>query len=402
MSIDKSLVESFDLEGRWGLPDWSANNWLHGKAHFDPQAGISLEIDGLFGDVPKQIPSKLDGYAAVYGVTRDAKRVTLLNVIGGLGGMAFGPAGANVRGKYHASRMIAGEYLASWADQKYRSVRIQFHNLEEFLGKHGFNEDVAEGAASVSFKTPAPLELLLEGIPVKGEYYGGIRGDIFTGREVWQQAWFTATLQSETHIDDLLSGPFASLHYLLEFSVGHRIPMTEIEADSARTEIDVNGKTAHNPVKIFVAQKRPLPLPPREHPLRMLFTLAGFGEQSNDYVQKWHKGFKSFRDALDFFFSLDPEFDTDVALEHHFLTNANAFEALHRTVGKTQFERSEDEHNARITEILGSAPSKFRSWLKGKLRHSNEISLERRLREAYTGTPEQLRTLLGSGDFAQR
>jgi len=136
MSIDKNLVESFDLEGRWGLPDSPASNWLHGKAHFDPRGGISLEIDGLLGDLPTRIPSKLDSYDAVYGVTSDAKRVTLLKVMGGLGGMSFGPAGANVRGRYHASRMIAGEYLASWSDQKYRDLRIQFHNLEEFLGKH--------------------------------------------------------------------------------------------------------------------------------------------------------------------------------------------------------------------------------------------------------------------------
>jgi hypothetical protein len=91
-------------------------------------------------------------------------------------------------------------------------VRIQLHNLEEFFGKHGFNENVAQDAATVCFKTPAPLELLLEGVPVKGEYYGGIRGDLFTGREVWQQAWFTTTLRPETHIDDLLSGTSRGRH----------------------------------------------------------------------------------------------------------------------------------------------------------------------------------------------
>ena len=345
MSVDKTLIATFDLEGRWGLPDWPIEKWLQGKAQFNPQGGISLVVDGLFGDLPKQFPSKLDEYPAVYGVTRDSQRVTLLRVVGGMGGMALGQAGANVSGKYHSSRVIVGEYLPAWADQKYRSARFRFHNLEQFFGKHGFDQKITQDTASVSYNTPAPLEFSLAGVPLVAQYYAGIRGDYFQGREVWQQAWFRAIPKSDTHIDDLLAGPLASLHYLLEFSIGHRVPLIEVEAESARTDIDINGKTAHIPVTIFFSQKRPLPLPPIEHPMRMLFTLAGLGDHYNDYLQKWHKGFQSFRDALDFFFSLDPEFDTDVAMEHHFLTNANAFEALHRMTGKTQFERPQPEHD---------------------------------------------------------
>lgn len=399
MSFDKTLVDAFDLEGRWGLPDWPVEKWLHGKAHFDPQAGTSLKVDGLLGEMPAQIPSKLDEYPAVYGATNDSNRVTLLDVSGGFGGMNLGQAGTIMSGSYHALRVIVGEFVPSTADLKYRSVAVRFHNLEEFFGRHGFDQKVEKGSATISYKLPASVDMKIDDIPVTAEYHAGLHTDEFERWEIWQRARFTAKPESETQLDLLLGGVIASLHYLVEFAVGHRLPILQIEAHSSRTDLAINEKFLRNPIQIFMSQKRPLPLPPRETPMSLLFTLAALGPDASLHVENWHRGFKAFRDALDFYFSFDPEVDTDVGLEHHFLTAANAFESLHRIVGKTQLERSQAEHEDRVTKILDSTPGDFRKWLKGKLRHSNEVSLEQRLRDSYAEMPEGLRPILGGEDF---
>jgi hypothetical protein len=387
------------LEGRWGLPDWPVEKWLHGKAHFDPRAGISLTVDGLLGELPNQIPSKLDEYAAVYGATNESKRVTLLDVTGGLGEMKFGQTGANISGKYHALKMAIGEFVPASAELKCRSVAVRFHNLEEFFGRHGFNDKFEKEASSISYRLPQSVDLRLDDIPVSAGYRAGFAGEEFERRQIWQQAWFTAKPVAEVQLDVLLRGIFASLHYLVELAAGHRIPILQIEADSSRTDIHGGGQTLHRPTQIFLSQKRPLPLPSREHPVSMLFTLGALGNDASRYIENWHHGFKAFRDALDFYFSLDPDFDTDVAIEHHFLAAANAFESLHRIIGKTQFERPQTDHDGRIEKILERAPDEFRGWLKRKLRHSNEVSLEQRLREAYLDMPDKLRPVLGDEKF---
>ncbi len=396
MAIKETLVDTFDLEGRWGLPDWPAEKWLHGKVHFDPTAGISLKAEGLFGEMPKQIPSRPEEHRAVYGATSDSKRVTLLDVTGGLGGLSFGQAGANMSSRYHAMKMVVGEFVPSSTDLKCRSLSIRIHNLEEFFGRHGFEQKFEAGASSVTYHLPQSVSLRLGGVPVAAEFRAGFNGDDFERREIWQQAWFTITPDSEMEFDVLLRQIVPPLHYLVELAVGHRLAFLQIEASSSRTDIEVNGNVLHDSVQIFLSQKKALPLPSREHPLRLLFTLGILGGDAPRYVENFHSAFGDLRDAFDFYFSLDPGSDTDVGLEHHFLSIVNAFESYHRIAGKAQFELPEAEHEARIQQILDSAPLLHRVWLKQKLEYSNEVRLRTRLREIYDEQPDNVKTLLGS------
>jgi len=146
---------------------------------------------------------------------------------------------------------------------------------------------------------------------------------------------------------------------------------------------------------LFFAQKRPLPVPPREHAARLLFTLSALGSSLAEHLSRWHAGFSSFRDAMDFYFSLDPESDTDVALEHHFLSILNAFESYHRLAGKKQFDFSEANHGERLKQILETAPIAHREWLGQQLEHSNEVRLRGRLKEVYDDQPDNVKALLG-------
>jgi hypothetical protein len=395
MSIDYSLVDTFDLDGRWGLQDWPHEKWLHGKMHFDPQLGISLTLDGLLGQMPNQIPCKLDQYPAVFGVTSDSKRVTLLEVTGGLGGLRLGEAGGDISGTYHAMKLVVGEFVPSTSAAKYRSVRVRFHNLEEFFGRHGFEERIDADPPSISYRRPAPIVTRLDGITVTGEFAAGFKGEDFANRQIWQQGWFTIQPEFETEFDLLVREIVASLHYLVELAAGHRLPILQIQASTSRADIEVQDKVIRSPVQLFLAQKRPLPLPEREHPFRMLFTLGAFGTDAAKYLQNWHDAFKSHRNALDFYFSLEPASDAEVGLEHHFLSIVNAFETYHRIAGVTQFDLPESEHNERVTQILAAVPAAHRKWLEQHLEYSNEVRLRRRLREAYDEQPENVRKVLG-------
>jgi hypothetical protein len=188
----------------------------------------------------------------------------------------------------------------------------------------------------------------------------------------------------------------------LILSIGHRAPTITIEAKTPRTAISIGGNEQLPPSRLFFGQSHALPLPDREHPLRFLFTLSALGDGLENAVIGWQEGFKTFRDALDFYFSIDPESDTDVALEHHFLSVLDALESYHRRVGKKQFNLlPESAHEARLKAVLESAPLEHRDWLKNRLLYSNEVSLRSRVKQLYDEQPANVKNLLGNkNEFA--
>ena len=286
---------------------------------------------------------------------------------------------------------------------KYRTVRARYHNFEDFIGVSGIRLENKQPQFRVTYEDRAPFGVRLNGFDCEIGNYGKYNIAYFESASVREQGRLDATAyEAEKHLEEFFSGPLASIHYLLQFSIGRRVPMIDLLAFTERMDREIGGRKFSPNVQIFFAQKRPLPLPPRRLPPALLFTIAALGPKHSENLERWHQGFGSFRDALDFYFSLDPVADTDVATQHHFLNAANAFEALHRVIGKKQTIETKEEYDKRIGDILKPFTGKLRQWLKGKLKHGNEVSLEDRLKELYECSPSEVKKLLGDRTFANK
>jgi hypothetical protein len=394
MSFNHTLIEPFSLDGLWGLPGTELSTWVAGRLEFHPENGIRLALYGLLGEKLSTVPGEGD-LEIIHGVTQGAEKVTLLRCKPGGGGFAFSADVGAVRSQYAALWMVVGEYLNSLENLTYKRLSINFHNLEEFAGWRPFHHEVEKSEIKLSFRPPEPLSMELDGLQVELALSGNVTGDYFIHQELSARAWLILTTDPEIHTEQALKGIFASLHYLIELAVGRRLPIVSLLGESVRTEKTIEGMTLQEDVHLFFAQKRPLPVPPREHAARLLFTLSALGSSLAEHLSRWHAGFSSFRDAMDFYFSLDPESDTDVALEHHFLSILNAFESYHRLAGKKQFDFSEANHGERLKQILETAPIAHREWLGQQLEHSNEVRLRGRLKEVYDDQPDNVKALLG-------
>lgn len=403
MSFNYTLLDSFSLDGRWGLPGWEQEQWLPGRLAYDPENGIRLEIHGLLEDIkdgPIEVPPSRE---VIHGVTGSADLVTLFKCVSGGISMSFSPKVGAAGTRYQAHWMVAGEHLNSLEEARYSSLSVNLHNLEEFIGRTGFQSNSTAEGVSVVYKFPEPLEMQIDKFAAKAEYSAHLDGKMFEQMKIAQRGWLTFTPKAETHFQEFLTGPLASFHYLLTLALGHRAPIIAVEAKTPRTAISFEGKELFPASKLFFGQKHALPLPDREHPLRFLFTLAGLGDGLSGAAINWQKGFNAFRDALDFYFSIDSESDTDVALEHHFLSVTDALESYHRSVGEKQFDLPEAEHEIRFKKILEVSPHEHRDWLESKLQHSNEVSLRSRAKQLYDEQPENVRELLGKkSQFAGR
>ena len=403
MSIDKKLLDTFRLDGRWALPGNPVEKGVPGHLQFDPQNGIQLSTESPFERPKNGVAIRPVPYDIIHGVTRSAQLVTLVQCTGGAAGVNASSNVFVMPGSYKAIFLIVGELVSSPADLKYRAVSATYHNLEEFVGISGIRAD--GDPPRLWYEDKSPFLSQLENFRIEIANHGSYDFDFFHQASLNERARVDVSLaddRDEIHIEEFLRGPLASVHYLLQFALGRRVPMLELMATTARTERELDGRRVAVPVQVFFAQRRPLPVPRRQSLPKFLFTLTTLGSECTKYLNLWHKSFGSLRDAMDFYFSFDPVADTDVSQHHHFLNVVNAFEALHRAVGKKQLLWDEAGHQTRLCQAINpAAKSSLRKWIKGRLRHSNEVSLEQRIRDALSQVPQQLCSVFGDKAFAR-
>ena len=399
MPIDHTLLDSFSLDGEWGLPGSGRSSWIHGRAEYTPDRGTRLALDGLLEKLPKRIPDEKPAHHdAVVGESSNGDPITLLDVSANrlVGLNTSQISGFVLRRSYNARWMIVGELLSSFAEMNCRTVSVRYYNLEEWIGLSGLDRDLTDSGITIRFVKPTPIVFSLGPFEITADYVVASASDDFRSLDISQRARIAAQVEQEQHLAEFLNGPITSIRYMAQLAVGHRLPILTLNAESSRTVSIVGGKARSRLVQVFFAQSRPLPKPRQMHPTEMVFTLAALADNLPAYVSGWHDGFRKFRAALDSYFSLDPELDADVSLEHHFLSVINAFEIYHRIGSASQFEMPESQHQTRITAIVESVPVEFRDWLHRRLEYSNEVPLRARLAELYEEQPESVLHLLGT------
>jgi len=168
-STERTLLESFNMDGRWGLPGQPVDGWIPGRAAYSPVDGIRLSTEEIFeGDVPGTT-GQIE-HDVIIGVTREAEAVTLLHCRGGFGKMHFSRAGKSITGAYRAEFMMIGEHLSSPAEFKYDALRVSFHNLAEFVGVTGFKAKSTNATITWTWARPSTLSATLGDFAVRTSY----------------------------------------------------------------------------------------------------------------------------------------------------------------------------------------------------------------------------------------
>ena len=392
-STERTLLGSFEMDGRWGLPGQEADEWIPGRATYSPVDGIRLSTERIFkGNSPGSAgPIEHD---VIVGTTRQAEYVTLVYCQSRLGEMHFRRTGSSITGAYRAGFMVIGEHLSSPAEFKYDALLVSFHDLAEFVGLTGFEQKSGSAKITLRWARPPVLSATLGDYTVRTAYSLRTSGSAFSGdQQMAERAWFELKRATRFPVEEAYAGPIASLRYLAQLSVGHQLPIVSLCGEKVVTSRGRRGSM--DQFAIFFEEKRSLPLPEQVPPLRLLFTLQELGKDLAKCLACWHEGFTLFRDALDWYFSLDPRADRAVAIEHHFMSMINAFETYHRRKGTTRYELDPAKHQERLERIINAASAEDKPWLLGKLQFSNEVTLRSRVRELFAQAPSPLRKACG-------
>lgn len=112
----------------------------------------------------------------------------------------------------------------------------------------------------------------------------------------------------------------------------------------------------------------------------MLCPYISIQEKVETIFNNWLEKVEILKPIYDLYFGII--YSGDMYLEFQFLSLIVALEVYHRRMIRSE-DISSEEHEERIKQILNNTPDKYREWLKEKLKHSNEPSLRKRIKEIY-------------------
>lgn len=302
---------------------------MRGAVVYSPQDGITLTLEGAFEDAVELQGGLAIGvtahisYEAIHGRTLDHEPVTILEVLG------FGIPnipGLTESQQYRGQWLILGDRVAGVSDWQHTSISVRYHNLEEFVGQQPLSVPMShEGKrkTAVSFEIPETLRGTFGGFEASTEHQGLLSiAPPFIRAEISHKAWLRIVAPYAKGTD-FLSGPLHMLGCLLDLAAGHHLPMTKLR-----------GRRGARESQIFFRQRRGSVLPKRlmavgGHPIGFAFNLAGLSSNLTRYLSWWHEGMTRYSAAFNMYFALDPEADSDIATDFHFLSYVTALESFH-------------------------------------------------------------------------
>jgi ApeA N-terminal domain 1 len=303
-----------------------------------------------------------------------------------------------------------------WEDMRYRSVRVRFYNLEEFIGQLPSAVTLSQGGREVSIKYKEPEALTIDlgvfqvatshetGFPIPAS---------FLTNTISHTGWLriSSSDSSGAHIEEFLRGPVCSLQCLLSLVAGCRVPIITIRGENERTLVNFDNESIQMPATLFRWQGAKLPVPERRavvgpQPTGLLFTLMALGKDLSMHVRLWHEAQLRYRQSFDLYFSLDPETHDNVPVEFHFLALITALESYHadahdRCAVCGERKAIKKKRRDAIVASMAQADSvgaEDREWAENVLGNSLRPSLSERISEIYDEQPQQIQRVLGGKD----
>ena len=380
----KRFQDTFTIEGHWWFP-----------------SNPSLVIPGILTHSPSEIKLHLMGVLTnettfveqfeneiILGLSTDGKPITLHKCSGihyEFTGTEFSTS------DYIVVFIFIGKHFSSRAEIQFKQIHLHLTHFDEWLRRSGFQSS-GSNPFSISYSLPETIKFQLN-----NQFSLSISFVVTSNREsvgereegVKQRAYFTVE-SNETvsffsyepilfDIKKFLS--LACLHPVFPTQMVSSYPITE---NIPNTEIFFSHPTM--PDKI-----------PEIHFSKMLFTFNDISNNLQQFFQNWINHREILEPIHNLYFATI--YNAHTYLDQKFLQLSHALESYHRRTSN-ETEKSPQDHQTLLDDILSSVPDSHKEWLEGKLQHSNEISLRKRLKRLLEQFPFVLEGYEHSqGDF---
>lgn len=239
------------------------------------------------------------------------------------------------------------------------------HKLDEGNRVHG---------VTIDFSIPEEISIDLPDDEMKLKFnFGASYLPSITEMKITQKAHIELESEELRCVDDFIE-VVNKITLFLRFAIGRVVSITSATGYSRDI---VRGKKNHKvPVDIFFGHGATFEKNIKIDYHNMLLTYKNIQDRIQDVIVNWLRGYRTFESAFNLYFSY--EAGAYKSLDGQFLSLVQGLEAMHRRDSQEKTMPS-DEFESIKRKVLSIIPESRRSWMEGRIRYANELSLRKRL-----------------------
>jgi hypothetical protein len=376
-----SIMEKTEYDGKWWLPE-SPEKKIPGTLRFDPVDGLNLKLNGLFKEL-RDLNVFLNP-DIILGKTSNSGPITLYKC-------REYNSQANTSGfvtsSFAADVVFVGHHFYKEEDIVFSSLLLTYSYLEEWAGISGIRIDT-NSELVISYGQPRKIEAELDDIRICVDF----DCDFWVNRINFRDKIKECSLKQITsikiepheqiHFNDYKKNICYHIQNFLSLAIGEAVYPLTIRGRNEGCKLEAFNRVFYDDIFILYPIGRSSNTYKEVRPDDMLFLLEDISDDLEEYLNNWFAKSEILSPVYDLYFGT--VYKPSMYLEHRFLNLIQAIESYHRRVHDGKY--LSDDNYTRIREKLIEAIPKdvsksFRDSLVQRLKHHNEFSLGKRLRE---------------------
>ncbi|WP_347861554.1 HEPN domain-containing protein [Salimicrobium sp. PL1-032A] len=373
-----TLQDEFEIQGYWWLPEEPSEKFS--GTLYSGEDAIYLDILESFQDL--QSAKNKEGYEIIHGVTVTGDEVTLFdsfrdNFTDNKPGLSYE--------KIFSNYLIVGDHFENQEDLQFKGLELYSNYLTKWFNKCPFslnrNEETSE--TTTTYTPPDVTSYYIESIKaeIKNSYNFNFQPSPHAS--IFKYSEFIKLTPDVRKGFEWFQDKLSSFQKLVSLMIGERFNYEKIVFLGEDENLGTEEKPLIRPKRyhLFISLKEG-EMNEKLHSHKMLFTFPMIEDQFEEICDNWFARKENLRNVYSLHFS--DVFNTSLNPENKFLNAVQSLEVYHRAMG---YGKEIDDQ--RKDEILTNVQGKLKESITddelevvlGKLRHMNECSLNKRLKD---------------------
>ncbi|MHB1133536.1 MAG: ApeA N-terminal domain 1-containing protein [Chloroflexota bacterium] len=369
-------IKGFSCRGKWYLPD-KPENAIAGTLSFSFGDGARLRLDDAF---VRALETFTDSDIAstpevLLGVSSEGDPITLQRCL---------RTNVNKYGSsYFVHVVFIGAHFATEAEIQFSDLCVHYRFADQWANVRAFEFDwhLDSNRLRIDYQRPDPIPAgTAQGFDLQVSFsvHYPTLSMVQTEATVKQAALVRFRAPSTTYFREFMRAVHDVENFLSLATTEQSYPTEMTGSSEANVQRLPSGKAYHPAITILYQPARMSTKEVELIPPEMLFTLSDLEGSLPRVLSTWIDRSRLLNPIMDLYFS--SLHNEGAYIEQRFLGLVQALESYHRRTIRN-CELPTEEHEQIVMRVLDSAPADCRGWLEGKLAHSNEPRLYKRLRE---------------------
>ncbi|MEQ6360496.1 HEPN domain-containing protein [Thermoanaerobacter thermohydrosulfuricus] len=365
-----------EIRGSWCFPALHESLWLSGTLIITPDNEMELDISDFFRGSEEEMQKYREMLSAevVYGSSHDGEPIILYHCYKKFDQLSL--PSHYITASFYVETALIGADFSRKEEIRFKKISVAYHYLDNWLGISGIKlEETSNPYESfkVRYEAPAPIDIYPKiGIKVRLEVLPRITMGEIPKKEVCikEKVYLIVEAPGGLSLEEIS-------RYVFLFQNLFSLLISE---PTYPDKIYASGENGFSPADVEIVFPRTVRRQELFYAGVALYPYFRIKDKLKCILENWLEKSEELEPIFNLYFGVI--YNSDVYIEHEFLSFIMALEAYHRRKSRNE-EVPQEEHRKRVERILEASPEEYKKWLEEKLKYSNEPSLRKRLKEIF-------------------